>query len=311
MNPDPVSGTEENTPERVWIEADVSPLPGGWWIKPVAADGSRGSVSMSVQSVRRQAEPSSAVQRDNAVLAAENARLRQQRDAPPVLAPDTRVLLDGDERDWFVANVETLGDGVAHAVLLNAANGPLLRPASPPEWPLSQDPTPVDAPSTTTPEPSETSTEGARGHTYPHQSGDHTVLGPQIFATTAEPTDDTLINWLGANFVRQQDPRVVVGDQVIGEAAPAEPRAQTVLNLKVHRDNERVWRQRAERDRDSLRLELATMTRDRDEARGVIERFTAGVEALADELGLIPRGYTVLNRLRALLRSTTPERSQP
>lgn len=40
---------------------------------------------------------------------------------------------------------------------------------------------------------------------YPHASGDVTVLGPQIFASTPEPYDGTKINWRGMNFIQQVD----------------------------------------------------------------------------------------------------------
>lgn len=401
MNPDPVAGTEET-----WREAEDREL--AQTLSDLAATRRDLPIAVTVAAnrigwLRTAAE----VAEDRAAaLAAENARLRQQRDAPPVLAPDIRVLLDGDERDWFVANVETLGDGVAHAVLLNAANGPLLRPASPPEWPLSQDPTPVDAPSTTTPEPSETSTEGARGTqeahvrcmSCEHEARFHQPDGCWYTVETGTPGKDAVCACSVPRPLLEPFGPWVVGDQVIDEAAPAGPSADVpadtdVAKLRADWENARsswleqglrlnaeidraraeadVWNRRAlaaerlhedaQQREEALRLELAAMTRDRDEtraaerrlrarldaamaevdrcqadrhaailrvsavghdsieavvaqrdeARGVIERFTAGVEALADELGLIPRGYSVLNRLRALLRSTTPETSQP
>lgn len=44
-----------------------------------------------------------------------------------------------------------------------------------------------------------------QAHVYPFESGDVTVLGPQIFASTPEPQFDTVINWRGMNFAEQVD----------------------------------------------------------------------------------------------------------
>lgn len=55
---------------------------------------------------------------------------------------------------------------------------------------------------------------------YPHASGDATVLGPQIFASTSEPRGNTVINWKGANFVPQPDPggyTTEIGGQILTE----------------------------------------------------------------------------------------------
>jgi hypothetical protein len=41
---------------------------------------------------------------------------------------------------------------------------------------------------------------------YPHASGDVTVLGPQVFASTTGPAENTVINWRGENFVPQREP---------------------------------------------------------------------------------------------------------
>ena len=41
---------------------------------------------------------------------------------------------------------------------------------------------------------------------YPYNSGDITVLGPGIFASTDGPAADTVINWEGRNFVPQAEP---------------------------------------------------------------------------------------------------------
>jgi hypothetical protein len=40
---------------------------------------------------------------------------------------------------------------------------------------------------------------------YPYVSGDVTTLGPQIFASTTYPAENTVINWQGENFVPQRD----------------------------------------------------------------------------------------------------------
>lgn len=45
----------------------------------------------------------------------------------------------------------------------------------------------------------------AQTEDYPFTSGDVLVLGPQIFASTPAPTQHTVINWQGINFV-PQDP---------------------------------------------------------------------------------------------------------
>lgn len=40
---------------------------------------------------------------------------------------------------------------------------------------------------------------------YPHASGDITMLGPQIFASTTVPAENTVLNWQGMNFIPQVD----------------------------------------------------------------------------------------------------------
>jgi hypothetical protein len=40
---------------------------------------------------------------------------------------------------------------------------------------------------------------------YPFPSGDQTVLGPEIFASTTGPVENTVINWRGENFVPQRE----------------------------------------------------------------------------------------------------------
>jgi hypothetical protein len=59
---------------------------------------------------------------------------------------------------------------------------------------------------------------------FPFSSGDVTVLGPQIFATTTVPAENTVINWRGENFVPQRDPvtaAVVPPDVEEDEPAPS------------------------------------------------------------------------------------------
>lgn len=40
---------------------------------------------------------------------------------------------------------------------------------------------------------------------YPYASGDVTVLGPGIFASTTGPAENTVISWRGENFIPQRD----------------------------------------------------------------------------------------------------------
>jgi hypothetical protein len=45
---------------------------------------------------------------------------------------------------------------------------------------------------------------------YPHPSGDVTVLGPEIFASTEAPEPGTAVCWRGVNFIRQDaDLRII------------------------------------------------------------------------------------------------------
>lgn len=48
--------------------------------------------------------------------------------------------------------------------------------------------------------------------TYPYESGDVLVLGPEIFSsTTGGPAENTVISWQGENFVPQRDPEPLTG----------------------------------------------------------------------------------------------------
>lgn len=40
---------------------------------------------------------------------------------------------------------------------------------------------------------------------YPYESGDVLVLGPEIFASTTAPAENTVISWQGMNFIPQRD----------------------------------------------------------------------------------------------------------
>lgn len=45
---------------------------------------------------------------------------------------------------------------------------------------------------------------------YPYPSGDVTVLGPEIFASTSAPAENSVISWRGENFVPQREPGTFV-----------------------------------------------------------------------------------------------------
>lgn len=57
---------------------------------------------------------------------------------------------------------------------------------------------------------------------YPYPSGDVTVLGPQIFASTAGPDENSVISWRGENFVPQWD-RQPAADEHPDDPGPVPP----------------------------------------------------------------------------------------
>jgi hypothetical protein len=80
---------------------------------------------------------------------------------------------------------------------------------------------------------------------YPHASGDVTVLGPQVFASTPQPRGGTTINWQGMNFILQvdevaEDWHVELGGQRFTQAqweAMLAWRAGTDMPLTEHPDD--------------------------------------------------------------------------
>jgi hypothetical protein len=74
---------------------------------------------------------------------------------------------------------------------------------------------------------------------YPHASGDVTVLGPGVIASTTDPAENTVINWLGENFTPQRAP-VGPDPALLGVVDPRvldrEPAPSSGEGWRGHRD---------------------------------------------------------------------------